>query len=626
MLQNIRQNTQGTAAKIIVGLIVVSFAFFGIEAILVGGSGSSIAEVNGEAIYPEEVQQLVDTEKRRLISRMGDSVDPAMLDNQRLSAQALQRIIVRKLQMQSATEFDLTVSESEIGMIIAGMEQFQIEGEFSPEMYRNLLSTAGFSPASFKAGMKEDLILNQLRSGLAGSDFATAQELTLNATISGELRDVRYVTIPQQFFRADLEVSEEEVQQFYNERPSEFLSQESVQLDYIELDVDDFRKPVAQSVLLERYELEKEGYAYATENRVSHILIEAGLEESDEALLARANQVIAALAEGQDFAELASTSSDDVGSAGVGGDLGFSAGDAFPPEMEEAIVSLEVGGVSAPVQTDAGLHIIKLTERRDGKMPALEELRNELTERIQVDAAHAELLLTTESLRDYVFNAEDLSDPAEKLGLHIKQSEAITRSQQDGLFANAALLAAAFSEDVLDSGHNSEVIELSNNQFVVLRVRTHSPSKVKALALVRDEIVQGITDRAAETAVSTEALRALSALRGGVGVEDFANQNAYDWQVELAASRRNSMVPRAILQRAFELPLPAQGQSVFEYVLTPEGDAQVFELVRVTEGDYTIMAEREKQGLDRQVSGEFSGLIDLEFQNGLRERADIAVM
>ena len=152
MLQNIRQNTQGTAAKIIVGLIVVSFAFFGIEAILVGGSGSSIAEVNGEAIYPKEVQQLVDTEKRRLISRMGDSVDPAMLDDQRLSAQALQRIIVRKLQMQSATEFDLTVSESEIGMIIAGMEQFQIEGEFSPDMYRSLLSTAGFSPASFKAG------------------------------------------------------------------------------------------------------------------------------------------------------------------------------------------------------------------------------------------------------------------------------------------------------------------------------------------------------------------------------------------------------------------------------------------------------------------------------------------
>ncbi len=626
MLQNIRQNTQGTAAKIIVGLIVVSFAFFGIESILLGGSGTGIAEVNGEEIYPEEVQQLVNTEKRRLISRMGDSVDPAMLDNQRLSAQALQRIIARKLQMQSATELDLAVSESEIGMIIAGMEQFQIEGEFSPEMYRNLLSTAGFSPASFKAGMKEDLILNQLRSGLAGSDFATAQELILNAKVSGELRDIRYVTIPQQIFRADLKVSEEEVQQFYNDRPSEFLSQESVQLDYIKLDVDDFRKPVAESVLLERYELEKEGYAYATENRVSHILVEAGVDESDEALMARAAQLIAALAEGQEFAELASTSSDDIGSAGVGGDLGFSSGDAFPSEMEEAIASLEVGGVSAPVQTDAGLHIIKLTERRDGKMPALEELRHELTERIQVDDAHAELLLTTESLRDYVFNAEDLSDPAEKLGLHIKQSEAITRSQQEGLFSNAALLAAAFSEDVLDSGHNSEVIELSGNQFVVLRVRTHSPTKVKALALVRDEIVQGITDRAAQAAVSAEALRALSVLRGGAGVEFFANQNAYDWQVELAASRRNSMVPHTILQRAFELPVPTQGQSVFEYVLTPEGDAQVFELVRVTEGDYTIMAEQEKQGLDRQVSGEFSGLIDLEFQNALRERADITVM
>jgi len=626
MLQDIRQNIQGTAAKIVVGLIVVSFAFFGIESILLSGGGSGIAEVNGEQVYPEEVQQLVNTEKRRLISIMGDRIDPAVLDDQRLGAQALQRIINRKLQMQAAAGMKLTASEREVGALISGMEQFQVDGQFSPDMYKSLLSNAGFSPSSFKAGLKEDLVLNQLRSGLAGSDFATGAELTLNARVSGELRDIRYFTIPLQGFRAEIDISEEEIQQYYDQRSVEFLSEESLDLDYIELAVDDFRKPVEESVLLEQYELEKDSYAYATENRVSHILFEAGSDENEEALRARAAVVVAALAAGEDFSELAKTSSDDIGSASVGGDLGFSSGDAFPQEMEEAIATLVVGGVSAPVQTDAGLHIIKLTERRDGKMPDLEELRMELTERIQTDDARVELLSTTESLRDYVFNAEDLQDPAEQLGLTVKQSDGVTRSQQEGLFANASLLAAAFSEDVLEGGHNSEVVELGSSQFVVLRVRKHSPAQVKALDIVRAEIIQSITESTALAAVSVESERALQALHSGAGVEAFANENSYEWQVELAATRGNTLVPPAVLQRAFELPVPAAGQSAFEFVLTPQGDAQVFELVRVTTGDYSVMAEREKQGLDQQLSGEFAGLVDVEFQNALRNRAEITVM
>lgn len=626
MLQNIRQNIQGTAAKIVVGLIVVSFAFFGIESILLGGGDSGIAEVNGEQIYPGEVQQRVNTEKRRLISMMGDNVNPAMLDDQRLGAQALQQIINRKLQMQAAQDMNLMASEREIGALIGGMEQFQVDGKFSPELYRSLLSNAGFSPSSFKAGLKEDLILNQLRSGLAGSDFATAQELTLNARVSGELRDIRYLTIPLQSFRAKIDVSDEEIQQYYEDKKAAFLSRESLDLDYIELAVDDFRQPVKESVLLEQYELEKDGYAYATENRVSHILFEARDGEDNEALQARAAAVATELAQGKDFAELAKTSSDDIGSASVGGDLGFSSGDAFPAEMEEAIAALEVGTVSAAVETDAGLHLIMLTERRDGKMPDLEELRMELTERIAMDDAQAALLRTTESLRDYVFNAEDLSDPAEKLGLVIKQSDAITRSQQEGLFANASLLAAAFSEDVLDGGHNSEVIELGNSHFVVLRVRRHNPSELKPLKSVREDIVQRITESVAVAVISSEAERALGALQAGESIETFANENSYEWQVELAANRGNPLVPSAVLQRAFQLPVPGEGQSTFEYVLTPQGDAQVFELVRVTGGDYAVMAEQEKQGLKRQVSGEFAGLVDLEYQNALRDRAEITVM
>jgi peptidyl-prolyl cis-trans isomerase D len=229
-------------------------------------------------------------------------------------------------------------------------------------------------------------------------------------------------------------------------------------------------------------------------------------------------------------------------------------------------------------------------------------------------------------LRDYVFNAEDLADPAQQLGLSVKQSEAVTRSQVDGLFSHPALLAAAFSEDVLEAGHNSEVIELGNSTFVVLRVRQHNPAEVKAIELVREDIVMRITEQSSLAAVSAEADRALLALRSGQNIEAFANENQYEWQVELAANRANALVPRAVLQRAFELPQPGEGQSEFEYVLSSSGDVQVFELVRASAGSYTELSENEKLGLTQQVSGEFAGLINAEYQNSLRDSADITVM
>ena len=282
--------------------------------------------------------------------------------------------------------------------------------------------------------------------------------------------------------------------------------------------------------------------------------------------------------------------------------------------------------MSGLVETDAGLHLIKLTERRDGEIPSLDEIRLELTERIQLDNASAELLRATESLRDLVFNAEDLADPATQLNLTVKQSAAITRAQPEGLFSNVSLIAAAFSEDVLENGHNSEVIEIGSNRFVVLRVRAHHRAEVKDIELVRDDIEARITERAALAAVSVEADRALSSLRSGQGVEAFANENSYEWQVELAANRGNTLLPRAVLRRAFELPQPSEGQTEFEYVLNAAGDAQVFELVRVSTGDYAELDENQKQGLSRQVSGEFASLIDAEHQNSLRAKADITVM
>ncbi len=626
MLQDIRKNVQGTAAKIIVGLIVISFSIFGIESILLGGGGGGVAEVNGEEISPVELQQAVNTAKRRLIGMMGDNIDPAMLDDERITPQALESLIARKLELQAAQELGLAVSEREVGAVIGGMEQFQIDGQFSPEMYTSMLSQAGYTPAFFKQSLMEDLMINQVRSGLAGSDFATPAELEANARVTFEQRDLRYLTLPLEKFRQEVEVSADDIAAYYEENQSEFLSPEAVELDYIELRSRDFYQPVDQTTLQETYELEKDGYAYATENRVSHILFEERDGESNEQRQQRIEEARAALNSGTEFAEVAGQYSDDIGSAAAGGDLGFSSGDAFPEAMEEAIAALEVGAVSEPVETEAGIHLILVTERKDGEMPSFEEMAPQLEARLQEQEGAAELLRTVEALRDLAFNAEDLAGPADELDLTVLQSGAITRNHSEGLFANPTLIDAAFSEDVLNSGHNSEVIELAGNHFVVLRVRRHQESEVKALDEVRDQVIARIQDEAARAAVSLEAERMVTALRDGGKIDELANAEDLQWQVELGADRRNANVPPQILSRAFQLPVPADGESLVDYVMSPTGDALILELTRVDPGRYEVIATDQQRLLGQQLRAEYGGLLDTEYRSSLRADADIEVL
>lgn len=624
MLQDIRQNINGTVAKIIVGLIVVAFSLFGIESILLGGGGSGVAEVNGEEISPQELQQAVNNQKRQLISMLGDNLDPAMLEDQRITAQAMESLIQRKLLTQSAQGMDLSISDQQVGAVVGSMEQFHVDGQFSPELYRATLSDVGFTPGSFKQTLQQDMVISQVRSGLSGSEFATPGELALNARIIGEQRDLRYLTIPLEGFASAQDITEEDVNSYYESNSSSFLSQESVELDFIELRAEDFREPVDENVIRDAYEQEIQNTQYQTESRVSHILFEATGDE--ETLQARIAEVQGKLSQGADFAELAQEYSDDTGSAGTGGDLGFTAGDVFPSEMEQAILELEVDQVSAPVKTDAGTHLILLTEHRAGEAPSFEEMRPQLEDTLALIEARVALLRTVETLKDLVFNAENLESPAEEMGLTVSRSDEVTRSQNEGLFSNTQLLAAVFSDDVLEAGHNSDVIEVDGDHWVVMSVGEHHAEQVMPLAQVREQIVASLTEQRARDAVTVAAINAVSAIRGGTSVEDIATGSDYEWQVELGANRGNEVVPREVLQSAFSLAVPTAGESTVNYVLSANGDALVYELDRVTPGQITSLPVAERQALQQLVGAEYGQLIDNEYQQGLRANADINVM
>ena len=624
MLQSMRQSTQSTAAKVIIGLIVLSFAAFGLETLLPGGSGTSVAEVNGEEITPFALQEAITQQKRQLVSVLGDDIDPALLDDDRLQPRALQSLIQRALLLQKSTALNLVASEAQVGKSITAIEAFQLNGVFSPDAYKSVLANAGYTPERFRRAQAEDIVLTQLQTAISDTEFATQTELSAMANLIAEERDVRYLVIPETEFVAETDLSDEALKNYYHRNEATFFNPEQVVVDYVLLDPADFVVAVDESVLEEQFEAVKDEYEVAEQARVSHILLIQEGNESDAAYGQRVADVAERIGRGEDFTALAAELSDDLGSASLGGELGFTDGTAFPDEMEAAIAALaEPGDISGAVETDAGTHFIRLEERIAGDSVDYASVRAELRASIEAAEAERDLLVAVEELRDLAFNAPDLSGPAAAIGAEVRVSAPFSLGQGAGLFADTRLRELAFSDDVKVSGNNSEVLELSGQRFIAVWVRDIREPQIAPFAEVETEVRRGLRAEleTAELADITE--RAETLLASGESLEAVANALGVEWRVELAATRLTSQLPQPILESAFAMP---QGQTgALRTVSVPGEGYALVQLARVTPGDVTALSSAETEQLADLRSGEQQRLSFDEFLVFQRNAADVVI-
>ena len=624
MLQSMRQSTQSTAAKVIIGLIVLSFAAFGLETLLPGGAGTSVAEVNGEEITPFALQEAVTQQKRQLISVLGDDIDPALLDDDRLQPRALESLIQRALLLQKTAELNLVASEAQVGKSITSIEAFQLNGVFSPDAYRSVLANAGFTPERFRRSQAEDIVLTQLQTAISETEFATQTELAATANIIAEERDVRYLVISDADLVDDADLTDEALQQYYEENEAVFFNPEQVVVDYVLLAPEDFVVSVDEALVREQYESVKDEYEVAEQARVSHILLIQGEEEADGDYAKRIADTADRLDRGEAFADLAAEVSDDLGSASMGGELGFTDGTAFPDEMEAAIAQLsEAGDISGAVQTGAGTHFIRLEERIAGDSVDYESVRDELRASIEAAEAERNLLIAVEELRDLAFNAPDLEGPAEAIGSEVRISEPFSLEEGEGLFADERLRELAFSADVKESSNNSEVLELAGKQFIAVRVREVRAPQVAPFAEVEREVRQGLRAQLEASALTDMVTRAEDLLAAGESFEVAAEALNVEWRVELAATRLNSQLPRPVLDAAFTMP---QGKpNLLRTVAVPGEGYALVQLARVTPGDTRALTSAEKLQLSDLRSGEQQRLSFDEFVVHQRNAADIVI-
>ncbi|WP_312480103.1 SurA N-terminal domain-containing protein [Stutzerimonas nitrititolerans] len=589
MLQNIRDNSQGWIAKTIIGIIVVLLALTGFEAIFnSSGNARNAAEVNGEEISLDELNQAVNMQRRQLMQQLGSDFDASLFDDKLMRDSALGALIDRTLLLQGARDADFAFSQAALDQLILQTPEFAVDGVFNAARFDQVIQQMGYTRMQFRQLLEQEMLIGQLRAGISGSGFVTDQQIERFAQLERQTRDFASITVAAD--SSAVQVSDEEARQYYEANTERFRSPEQVVLEYVELNKEAYFDEVdaSEEELQELYRQQIGNLA--EQRRAAHILIEVD-GTSDAEAKAQLEEIAAQLAAGGDFATLAKEHSDDPGSANEGGDLGYAGPGVYDPAFEDALYALEEGQVSAPVRSEFGWHLIKLLGVQSPEVPSFESMKPELERELKTQQVEQRFVEVTKQLEDLAFESSDLGQPAQELGLTVKTTEAFGREGGEGIAANRQVIQAAFSDEVLMDRANSSVIELDPDTVVAVRVKQHLEPEVQAFEAVSEGIVEQLQRSKAAEQARSEGEQLLATLREGGEVEG-------QWQSVEAATRGQDGVAPAVLQTVFRMPKPEGENSTFSGVTLASGDYVVIRLNGVSEPDGELSAE-EKQNYRR---------------------------
>lgn len=622
MLQKMRDQTQSTAFKVLVGIIVVVLAVFGFGAFNLFVTGDpEIATVNGEGITQSRLAQETERERRRLAASLGENFDPSMIDPVRLQNVVLDRLISRELLGQAADELGVGVGRAEVDQSVVAIPAFQIDGTFNQDVYVQAVRSMGFTPQGFLDDTAELMALEQLQNSVVDTAFLTRRELNVHAGLLGQRRDLAYLPFDIDRFRAQVTIEDADVELRYNENQRAYQTEERVDVAYVTLALEDLLDDpaieVSEDDILAAYEADKASAPQEEERRSRHILLTVDDERSEEEALAELNAIRERLEAGEAFDALASEFSDDPGSAAQGGELGFAGRGVFDPAFEEALFALEAPGeVSEPVQSAFGYHLIELEEVRINPYPPLETARTEIEQRLRRDQAGSLFAEKVRELDSLAFeHPNDLATIESQLGLTVQQAEGVTRGQGPAPFDDPTLRDAVFADDVLENGYNSAAVETGEDRAVVVRVAERHPAAPIPLEEVAEDIRYEIETERARTLAEQAHGQALERLREGAAAAAVAEEFDANWQTFQGMRRDASEVPRAILQAAFDLPRPgADGKSVGQAEL-PSGGMALVTVTRVEDGGADQLSERDLEGMrsflsNRVANQEFAALFE----------------
>lgn len=630
MLQLLRQNKSGLFVKIVLGVVVLGFSFFGIESYFVSRTSTDVAEVGKVPISQDSFRERFGEYRQRMTRMMGDQVDGEYFQRIEVKRQVLDQLVNEQLLLNANEELGVLVPPETVREQIATIDAFFTDGRFDPTRYRTILAAQGMTPLGFEQRVRQDIAVRTLPEQISASAVVTAADVDTYLRLRHQTRNFRYVVLDQPE-PPSTEVGDDEIAAYYEAHQDDFKTPEQVSLQYLELDASqlDIALVPDEATLRDRYEKEKARWETQEQRLASHILVQVpgnGTPDDQKAALAEARAIRQQIEDGADFADVAKAESDDFGSRNQGGDLGWLEKGMTDPAFEDALFSMQEGELSEPVLSSEGYHIIRLRDIRPGSTRSFEEVRPDLEREY------------AETERDRVFNQKagrltDLTyqDPsslegaAEDLGLEVRTTGLFQRVGGAGIAANRDVVEAAFSDSVLVQGNNSDPIALGPDKLVVVRVAEHQPSRPRPLDEVRDTIRERIIAGRVADAAKSRAESLFARLQEKHDLDALASENDLEVQKQVGVGRNPLNVDHDIVDAVFAMPRPSPGEPNHRLVPLSGDRYALVELVKATDGDPSKLDERTREAARNTLVQARGGLLASEFVDALRAHTRIRI-
>ena len=630
MLQKLRDKTSGWIATVVLGLLIIPFAFLGVNEYMGGGTDNAVAKVEAppswwnsapgwwplsmlwqrEEVTLQEFQAAFEQARQRQREALGENFDPRAFETAENKRLVLDQLVDQKVLKLTARRADIVVSDEAVRQSIANEPAFQVEGKFDANRYALMLSSQvpALTPVQFEQQQRDRLQLALIPQGIAESAFIPSKELDRLITMLGETRDITIAALPPPALD-DAAVTDAQIKAWYDSHAADFKQGESVTVEYVDIVGSTLGATVAadEASLRKRYEQEKTRFMSPEQRVVSHILIEAAAD-ADAATQKAAEQKAAALAAqaqkpGADFSALAKANSSDAGSKDSGGALPpFARDGTMVKPFEDAAFTMQVGEVRGPVKTDFGYHVLKLSEIMPGQGKSFEDVRDELArEQAEADGERAYNELAGRLVNEVLKNPTALGPAARSVGLPVQKLGPFSRATASGIAANPAVLRAAFSDTLVQDGTVSDPIEIGPQHSVLIRVLQHTPEQAQPIAQVRDAVIAAI--RADRTTKAAEAAANALLARVAKGESLQAISTAEKLQVgEIPGLPRGAPMPSPEINAAvFEAQRPVEGKVSAGKALMENGSYAVFVVNKVTPGDLAKISPEQRAQLQQQV-------------------------
>ena len=524
MLELIRSAAKTWIAKVILLLITIPFALWGVESYVRPTPGSyTVAKVGGDKISQQEYDNAVRTQLDQLRQRFGGQIDASIMDNPEMRKGVLDQLIDQRVLDKTTSTGGMSVSDSRLRELIVSNTNFQDNGKFSPALYERVLKAQGFTAGSFEASVRQDTQRQLLLDSVTNTAIVSNAGLQNFLQASEQSREISVVFISPAAFVSKVNVTIEQAQAFYDKSKSEFTIPEQVRAEYIELSVDALAPAVTVSPeeVKAYYETNKARYVTKEERKASHILINAAKDASaadKKAAEEKANLLFAQLKKNpKDFAELAKKNSQDPGSAANGGDLGFFGRGMMVPAFDKAAFEGKKDELLGPVLSDFGYHIIRVTDIKPEKGKSLADASPEIEGELKKQKASRKFAELAEKFSNAAFEQSgSLKAAAEVTGLPIKQSVFFAKGQAvQPPFNNAKLSNAVFADEVLKNKRNSEAIEIGANTLVVARLLESKPAVVRPFTELQVGLIQRLAREEAIKLAKADGEAKLTGLKAG---------------------------------------------------------------------------------------------------------------